>query len=287
MKKISLTLLAGILCLAASAQEPVSEALPFMQMDFNPSSIAMGSTRIPSAAILHLSGTKLAADVAYESYMPELSGTQYVSGGAAGTYGKFGASIGFTRGTGDEITGERFTPSEILVNAGLSYAVTPMIAAGVNVKYAKEQLLSNYSNNAVAADVFVAGKLDAFDFAAGVSSLGGQVESESTGKFNLPSAVTLGCGYLYDLNEEICLYARLRGDYYFSGNPAAGLGVEGWYKGMFAVRAGYHYGGESVIPNFASAGLGARIGEFPFDAAYIFASEALMNSFSICAGVRF
>ena len=48
MKKISLTLLAGILCLAASAQEPVSEALPFMQMDFNPSSIAMGSTRIPS-----------------------------------------------------------------------------------------------------------------------------------------------------------------------------------------------------------------------------------------------
>ena len=85
MKKIFLTILSGIICLTASAQELVSEALPFMQMDFNPSSVAMGSTRIPGAAILPLSGTKLAAGVAYESYMPDFGGTQYVSGGVAGT----------------------------------------------------------------------------------------------------------------------------------------------------------------------------------------------------------
>ena len=286
MKKISLTILSGIICLTASAQELVSEALPFMQMDFNPSSVAMGSTRIPGAPILPLSGTKLAAGVAYESYMPDFGGTQYVSGGVAGTYGRFGASLGFTRGTGDEITGERFTPSEILVNAGVSYAISPVIAAGVNVKYAKEQLLSNYSNNAVAADFFVAGKVDALDFAAGVTSVGGQVESESTGKFNLPSAVTLGCGYLYEF-DKISLAARVKGDYYFSGNLAAGLGVEGWYEGLVAVRAGYHYGGDSIIPDFASIGLGVRLGEFTLDAAYLFASEVLQNSFSICAGVRF
>lgn len=286
MRKISLILVSGILCLAASAQDLVSEALPFMQMDFNTSSIAMGSTRIPGAAVLPLSDTKLAAGVAYESYMPDLSNTRYISGGVAGVKGRLGASLGFTRGTGDEISGERFSPSEILVNAGISYAITPMIAAGINVKYAKEQLLSNYSNNAVAADLFVAGKVDAFDFAAGVSSIGTPVESENTGKFNLPSAATLGCGFSAGTGElSIC--ARARGDYYFSGNLAAGLGFEGWYKGLVALRAGYHYGGESIIPDFASAGIGARLGEFTIDAAYIFASEALMNSFSVCAGVRF
>ena len=286
MKKISLSLLFCLASMAASAQSPVSEALPFMQMDFNPVSLAMGSSGLPTAAILLQGDTRLAAGVAYENYMPELGSTQYIIGGVAGAVGNFGASLGFTRGTGEDITGERFTPSETLVNAGFSYAVTRTLSAGINVKFAREQLLSDYSLQAVAADLFVAGKVDAFDFAAGVCSVGTQVESESTGSFNLPSAATAGCGYVYDADSfSVC--TRAKADYYFSGYLAAGIGAELLYDGMFAVRAGYHYGGESIIPNFASAGLGLHVGEFTLDAAYIFASDALKNSFSICAGVKF
>ena len=119
----------------------------------------------------------------------------------------------------------------------------------------------------MAADLFVAGKVDAFDFAAGVCSVGTQVESESTGSFNLPSAATAGCGYVYDADSfSVC--TRAKADYYFSGYLAAGIGAELLYDGMFAVRAGYHYGGESIIPNFASAGLGLHVGEFALGAAY-------------------
>ena len=97
MRKIFIILAAGLLSLSAGAQ--TSEALPFIRMDFNPASIAMGSSKIPSAAVLPLSGIRLAGGVAYESYMPKLSSTKYISGGAAGTFDSFSASIAFTRGT--------------------------------------------------------------------------------------------------------------------------------------------------------------------------------------------
>ena len=286
MRKISLILLSGILCMAASAQELVSEALPFMQIDFNPVSTSMGSSIVPSAAVLPLGSTRLAAGVAYENYMPDLGSTQYISGGVAGKAGRIGASLNFTRGTGEEISAERFTPSEVLVNAGVSYAFNPMIAAGINVKYAKEQLLSDYSNHAVAADMFLSGKLENMELTAGVSSIGSRVQSKNTGNFNLPSAVTAGGAYLIAA-EDYTVLARARADYYFSGHLAAGAGAEFCYNNMFSFRAGYHYGGESIIPSFASIGAGLHIGEFTLDAAYIFASEALAGSFSICAGVRF
>ena len=77
MRKIFIILAAGLLSLSAGAQ--TSEALPFIQMDFNPASIAMGSSKIPSAAVLPLSGIRLAGGVAYESYMPKLSSTKYIS----------------------------------------------------------------------------------------------------------------------------------------------------------------------------------------------------------------
>ena len=155
-------ILALSLPLGMSAQ--TSEALPFMQLDFQPASLAMGSSPVHSAATLPLGGSPLAAGVAFETYMPAISATNYISAGVAGLLDKIGLSLGFSRGSGEPVTGEQFTPSEVLINVGASYAVLDWLAAGVNVKFAKEQLLSNYSNSAFAADMFVAGKLSEFDF---------------------------------------------------------------------------------------------------------------------------
>ena len=284
MKKLYSMILALSLPLGMSAQ--TSEALPFMQLDFQPASLAMGSSHVHSAATLPLGASPLDAGVAFETYMPAISATNYISGGVAGLLDKIGLSLGFTRGSGEPVTGEQFTPSEVLINVGASYAVLDWLAAGVNVKFAKEQLLSNYSNSAFAADMFVAGKVSEFDFAAGLSSVGQKVASSSTGSFSLPSAATVGCGYVYS-EDILSICARAKADYYFSGAVAAGFGAEFCYSGTALVRAGYHYGGDSIIPSFASAGLGVRFREFTLDAAYLFASDILANSFAISAGVRF
>lgn len=285
MRKIAIIAAACLMSLAAAAQ--TSEALPFIQMDFSPVSLGMGSTCVPSSAVLPLSGTKLAAGVVYEDYMPELSSTQYFGAGVAGSMNKFGYSLAFSRGTGEAVSGETFKPSEILVNAGMSYAVADFLAIGANVKYGQEKLLASYSSSAVAFDLFAAGKYSGFDFAAGVSALGGKVKSESTGDFSLPSAITLAAGYSTVLADVHGLTARVKADRYFSGPLAAGLGVEYGYDGLVFARAGYHFGGDSIIPSFASVGLGAHLGEFTLDAAYLLASEVLGGSFSVSLGVRF
>ncbi|MBR3562341.1 MAG: hypothetical protein IKN93_00765 [Bacteroidales bacterium] len=285
MRKLYIILAAGLISLSAAAQ--TSEALPFIQMDFSTVSLGMGSTAIPSAAVLPLKETKVAGGVAYESYMPALSATKYISGGAAGALGKLGYSIAFTRGTGEPVTGEKFAPSEIMVNAGASYVVIDALAVGVNVKYGKEQLLANYANSAVAFDVFAAASFAGFEIAAGASALGGKVKSESSGDFSLPAAVTLGAGYSAEFGEVHAVTARVKADRYFSGPLAAGLGVEYGYSDLVFARAGYHYGGDSIIPSFASAGLGLHYGNLNLDAAYLFASDILGGTFSVSAGVRF
>ena len=63
--------------------------------------------------------------------------------------------------------------------------------------------------------------------------------------------------------------------------------MEYGYDGLVFARAGYHYGGDSLVPTFASAGLGLKIGEFTLDAAYLFASDILGGTFSVGVGVRF
>ena len=286
MKKFYTVLAACLITAAGWAQQPVSDAMPFIQLDYNPASLAMGSTLVPSSAVLPLS-PGFAAGVAYQSYMPAISGTEYISAGAAGSYEKLAGSLSFSRGTGEEITGEKFTPTEVLISIGLGYALTDFLAIGANLKYAKEQLLSDYSNNAAAVDLFVAGKIEELDFAAGVSSLGQKVASRSTGDFSLPTTLPAACGYEYSLEDAHALRGRVKADYYLSGCFAAGLGVEYCYSGMVSARAGYHYGGDSIIPSFASAGIGLHVGQFTLDAAYLFASDVLGGSFSVSAGVRF
>ena len=73
----------------------------------------------------------------------------------------------------------------------------------------------------------------------------------------------------------------------FSGAFAAGIGAEYSFDKLIFARVGYHYGGESVVPSFASAGFGFHNGMFCLDAAYLFGSDVLNNSFSVSVGVRF
>lgn len=285
MKKIYMILAGSLFCAGAFAQDLVSEAMPFVQLDYNPVSVSMGSTRVASAAVLPLSDYSLSAGATYQSYMPEMNGTQYIGVGVSGKTDGLGLSLAFVRGKGAEITGEKFSPSEMMVNIGAGYSFADNFSAGVNVKYAREQILSNYSHGAVAADIFIAGKMDNVDFAGGLSSIGQKISSESTGDFRLPGAATVAAGYTLDGDNT--LVTRIKAEFYFSKAVALGIGAEYNFMGIVSLRGGYHYGGNSVIPSFASAGIGFHIGEFTLDASYLLGSDVLKNSFAVSAGVRF
>ena len=78
-------------------------------------------------------------------------------------------------------------------------------------------------------------------------------------------------------------------DCYFSGAFSAAAGASYTYNGMVSVRAGYRYGGDSVIPSFASVGAGVKLFGVHLDAAYLIASgdSPLKNTFCIGIGYSF
>lgn len=287
MKRILLTCAAVLAGLALHAGTPVSEALPFTQIDFSPASLAMASSRVASVATVPFGAHDASAGLGILNYMPEIDGTFYSFAGGALNKNNIGASLAVVHGKGSQIDGENFTPTEIMVNAGLAWRFIPMLSAGVNVKYAKENILNGYSSSAVAADLFLAGEYAGFDFAAGVSDLGKRVGSEATGSFSLPAAVSLAGGWNHSFAEKHGVRLQAKADRFFSGAFAASAGAEYSYASTGFARLGYRYGGDSFMPSFASAGLGARFEGFAVDATFIFASESLGGSIGLGVSYTF
>jgi hypothetical protein len=58
---------------------------------------------------------------------------------------------------------------------------------------------------------------------------------------------------------------------------------------MISVKAGYKYGGKSIIPSYASVGAGFRFAGVTLDFAYLMggASSPMKNTLSIGLGYRF
>ena len=272
---------------AAHAGRPVSEALPFTQIDFNPASMATGFSNVATVARVPFSQYRGAAGAGFINYMPEIDGTRYIFGSAFIRHEGMGASLSVVRGIGAEIESEGFIPSETLVNAGLAWVLFPSLNMGLNVKYASEDILPDYNHSAIAADIFLAGEAGDFDFALGVSDLGQKVGSESTGDFSLPAAFSLAGGWKHAISDRHEVKAQCRADRFFSGAFAAGAGAEYRYASFAFARLGYHYGGESFMPSFAAAGLGILYKGFALDLAYIFASATLGGSTCLNLAYRF
>ena len=287
MKRILLTCAAVLSGLALRAGNPVSEALPFTQINFSPASLAMASSKVASVATVPFGSYNGAAGFGFLNFMPEIDGTFYSFIGGTLHQNNVGASLAIVRGTGSKIDGENFTPSEIMVNAGFAWRFIPMLSAGVNVKYAKEEILNGYSYGAVAADLYLAGEYEDFDFAAGISDLGKKVGSEATGSFSLPAAVSLAGGWDHSFAEKHGMRLQAKADYFFSGAIAAAAGAEYSYDSTGFARLGYRYGGDSFMPSFASAGLGARFEGFAIDLNYIFASKTLGGSIGLSVSYSF
>lgn len=297
----------AMLSIGASAQS--SEALPFTRITRDPVSLAMGGTSVTrtsdisyasfsNAAAIPFSDNTLDVSAGYLGWQPSASPVQNVSAGAAwNAGGKFGVAAGFSYGMCQEYeimnaSGQAagsFSPSEIQANVGLAWKFLPFISVGANVKYLGNTLAEGQSFSAVSSDIFLMSEFSSFRAALGVSSLGSKVKSASGARFSLPASATLGLGYGDVFGQRHGVEVLVDADCYFSGAFSAAAGASYMYNGMVSVRAGYRYGGDSVIPSFASVGAGVKLFGVHLDAAYLIASgdSPLKNTFCIGIGYSF
>ena len=276
--------------LPAAAGEPGFEALPFLRLSRDPSAVTGGGAQVFASGAysvftnpaLPFSSDK-GVDVALSYARWGASGSNEIDfGGAYRLSDRFSLSLGFSYGMNPAydvynklgaLTGT-FTPSDMIAGLGAGFRVTDALTLGANVKYASSKLSEAYSYSAVAGDVFAAMEFSGLIVTAGVSTLGTPVESQKTGKYSLPSSAAFGLGYGTAAGEALELRAQLTADYYFSGALAAGAGAEAVIKDMVSLRFGYDYGGESVIPSHATAGIGLHLSGFRLDAKLLAGKDA-------------
>ena len=217
---------------------------------------------------------------------------------AAGAYnldGKLGFAAGFQYGMNkpyDIIDGSgavkgSFTPSDMRLNAGFSYRFLSNVSAGVNLGYASSTLAEGYSYGAVEADVYAMAEFSDLSVVLGVTNLGTGVTSATVAKFSLPAAVALGAGYNMEFAQKHTIDLRADVDYYLQDGVAAAFGAEYLFDKMVAVRAGYRYGGQSVMPSFVSVGAGVKYSGIRLDVAYLAGSSAMANTLALSLGYSF
>lgn len=300
-------LLPALFSVGVSAQS--SEALPFTRTSRDPVSLAMGGTSVTrtsgmsyasfsNAAAIPFSDRTFDVAAGYGMWYPSSSTVNNVSAGAAwNAGGKFGIAAGFSYGICEEYeimnaSGQAagyFSPSEIQANIGLAWRFLPFISVGADVKYLGNTLAEGQSYSAVSSDIFLMSEFSSFRAAIGVSSLGSKVRSASGESFSLPASATLGLGYGDVFGQRHGVEVLVDADCYFSGAFSAAAGASYTYNDMVSVRAGYRYGGDSVIPSFASVGAGVKLFGVRLDAAYLIASgdSPLKNTFCIGIGYSF
>lgn len=304
----SAVLLAAALCTdgyRASAQESSALSLGTVVRDpvraakggagtASVSDVAYASMR-NAAAVPYYDGT-LDAGVGYQAW--RASDMQNLSlAGSWNINGKFGltASFGYGLGSPYDIFGDdgrsagSFTPSAIQAGVGFGWKFLPWLSAGVNVRYLGETLAKGHGYGAVSSDIFLMSRTGAFTVALGVSSLGSAVSSESGESFSQPASLALAAGYLKEFASEHSIELLLDADYYLYGGAAAAFGAEYSWRDMLSARAGYHYGYRSVIPSYASAGLGLKLFGVSLDFAYLFApsDSPLKNTMTVGLGYSF
>ena len=293
-----------IMPLAAGAQ-----ALPFVAAQMDAHSLSMaGTDAVQTSSVANSAFTNAAvipfyeksADISvdYTLWQPSASKVNAINlAGAYNLNSKFGVAAGLRYGMypsypvagGSGVGKDTFSPSDIQANVGFAWRFLPYLSVGVNVGYAGNTIAKGYSYGAVTSDVFVMSRISDFKVALGVSNLGSKVKSASGVAFQLPSSLTLGAGYDKIFAEKHGVDVLLDADYYFAGGFSASVGASYTYDGLVSVRAGYRYGADTVLPSFASVGVGVNVIGIKLNLAYLIAvsDSPLKNTLSVGVGYAF
>lgn len=310
MRKPKLILISAILLMGGTVMfaQGGQEALPFMRIDRDPATAAMGGAGTASTESIAYSAFKNTSvipfsqktfDIAasFQNWAPDAAKTTNVNFGFGAKAGKnFGFALGFATQSGQKydvmsetgsVTGD-FTPKDFVINGGFGVAFTEKIGMGLTARYASQKIAKGVSFNTVAFDALLYFKpAPEFGLTAGVASIGGKIKDESGKSFDIPSSVHAAGDYTTSF-EKNSFKAVLDLDYYLSGNVNAALGAQYGYNDLLFVRAGYHIGGkEAVLPTFATVGAGIKFYGVNIDVAYLTANDYLGNTITIGIGYSF
>lgn len=326
MKKTILTFaLALVTVSAAFAQEEIlhassAAALQSVVVPHNPSADAFGGAGMLSTSSTALSALSNAAaipfssglgDVAFSYQLWQPSGNNFLNfGGAINIGGRIGIGVAASIGLGKpfdfvsdlgKVTGT-FTPKNYQVGLGVSYRFVEWMSIGADFKVAGESLLPKGTESykapvAFASDVFVMGQYCGVKAAVGISNIGTKVKSSSGAKFAIPSSLAFSVGYDNLFAEKHRVEAYFKGDYFLLGKGVdkgdlfcCGVGAGYTWNDMVSLKGGYHYGKEtSLIPSYATVGLGLKFFGVHIDATYFAAAKGspMANSLSVCLGYSF
>lgn len=287
-----------------------AQALPFVAADYSApalskaGAVATETSSTAFAAFGNVAAVPFSDHIAdfllgYTLWQPSSAVSNVISaGGAYNVKDRFGVALGMTYGMhpGYEIFSETggsskgmFTPADIQFKAGLSWRFLSFLSVGANLGFASSTLAEGVSYGAFISDIFLFSEFSDFKAALGVSGLGSSVVSASGASFSLPSALTIGLGYDKDIAQKHSVGVAVDVDYYFAGHFTAAVGADYTYDDMVSLKAGYRYGGNSVLPSYASLGLGGKIYGVALDLAYILPGKdsPMSNTLSISLGYSF
>ena len=293
MKKIFSYVAGAMLLLIPVASD--AQVLPFTAADYDAASLGTAGANLTgtasiahsamvNAAAIPFSSAKMDVAAGYAMWKPT-SGNVINVAGAYNAKGKFGVALGFVYGMNPAI--DSFCPSEMQINAGLAWRFLPNVSLGANIGYAGNALTPEVSYGTVNADVFLMAKYSDFRVTAGVANMGGKIESAKGDEFSLPTSAALGLGYGKVFAQKHGVDVMVDADYFFKGGVAAAFGATYAFDDMVFVRAGYRYGGQTVVPSYASIGAGVKYMGIKLDLAYLIASEALGNTLALSLGYAF
>lgn len=305
MKKILLTtLVAALLPATLLAQETTAPAatqattaiLPFVRIDRSPITSAMGGAEGTSAlynpAAVPFKGSDVMAS--YQMWAP--GGVKSTNINLLGGFkvGKLGINILGGYQVGQEYTlyditgkaGASFTPSDMLVGAGVGFAFTDFLSVGVNVKYATSTIASNTSYSGIAGDAFLMFYKNGFCVTGGVASLGTPVKSGDV-SYSMPASAKVALGYDKAFGTSAIVLAA-DADVFFTGGLGMAFGFQYAWNDMVFVRAGLHVGSSPApLPTYASLGLGVKFAGLHIDASWITANQVLGNTLNVGLGYAF
>ncbi len=277
---------------AGISHDPVSAGVAFAGKA-SASSSAWAAFYNPAA--MSLKNNRLDVQASWQNWAPDGVKSTNVAAGASFRFGKLGIAAGFARNGGEKYdvistsgkVTDSFTPSDLQLGAGLSFAFAKWLSIGVNFNYLNTKLTSDDSFGGFGADIMANAVFDNFKVAVGVEDLGSSVKSASDETFSMPSSLVVagdwskrfgasGLGAMLDLN------------YYFSGSFTAAVGAQYDYKDMLFVRAGYHYGAkDAFLPSFATVGAGVKFFGISLNAAYLLGNDILKNTLTVGLGYSF
>lgn len=243
-----------------------------------------------NAAAMSLSDRRFAVGASYSMWAPKTADNTIAGLGAymrigerlaVGISGKYLQDQAMTLTDDMGVSLGTFTPYDFNAAIGVSYKLILGLSAGVTAKVLSSTIGDGLSSTAFAADVSLAWRLGNISAGAMVGNLGSSLNYNGT-SYCLPSFARIGGAY-----SIFGLTASVQADYLFSGAFAAGVGLEYAIMNIAFLRAGYHYGDDSLgLPSYASVGLGARFLGAELNAAYLLGGN-LGNTLQVGLGFSF